>query len=313
MSAEPLRVLLVSKFPTSYIEGTIAPKLRDIGIHVTRTVPVDYEGQLRDVDAVLFMFQMTSHVDHDNFKARCKAEQLPFVLLERQSANWPVALRKAGLKFSGTPIYSAPLIVANGKSLVPPPCEVKPPAPIASRPFTEGLRAERAKAGVTLRWIAATMGVSAGLVDTWSAGQRVSPEHYEALCGLFPALETYRKPEFTTRAYRRRAVPVVAVTPVELPLPVKATNGHKVTPPPLAGLLRAARALGIEGKLTVEVDDGASVVRVGAQAWHGTSPDAAVEEARASLDKRLAEAMRKMEEQRCAMQAAMAEIGGDHV
>ncbi len=68
--------------------------------------------------------------------------------------------------------------------------------------------------------------------------------------------------------------------------------------------------IGGKGTLTVEVDDGKSVVRVGLQAWHGTSPDAAVEEARASLDKRLAEAMRKMEEQRRAMQAAMAEIGG---
>ncbi len=306
----PLHVLLATQFPPSYIEDTIVPKLRDLGILVARVVPVDYAGAFpAAVGAVLFMFQMTSHSAQDNLKARCKVAGVPFVLLERQSANWRYALTKAGLRFSGAPVPSplpvavAPAPPARSPETLPdvaPPSEEAPVPAVAT--FGEALRLAREADGQPQEAVAFTVGVSQKTISMAENNQPMQQHTYDALVQLYPALASAPLPVFgrqmKPRANGHAALPVTTIAPVELPVPPVATNGHKVTPPPLAGLLRAARAIGITGKLTVEVDDAESIVRVGAEVWRGDTADAAVANAKAALQTRLAEAMQRMEEAR---------------
>lgn len=299
----PLHVLLVTQFPAQYIEDTIVPKLRDIGILVSRVVGLNYAGEVR-ADAALFMFQLSGHGRCDGIRARCKAAGIPFVLLERQSSNWPYALRKAGLKFSGVPVPS-PLPVApkpepparSPETL--PDVEPEPEAPAGPATFGEALRIAREADGQAQHDVAAAVGVSQKTISMAETNQPMQEHTYAALVQLYPALSAAPRPVFGRQMRPRAAVPlpVTTITPVEV-LPPKATNGHKVTPPPLAGLLRAARAMGITGRLTVEVDDAESVVRIGEETWRGETPDAAVEVAKNALQARLAEAMRRMEEAR---------------
>ena len=123
------------------------------------------------------MFQMCSHVAHDTFKARAKAAGVPFLLLTRQSADWPRAFKQAGIELSLRPVDPTPLpapdlpkkngagvIVANGAPLLPPPAPVIPD-PKEAVPFGEALKAFRKRESAGQGVIADLCGVSQGLVN----------------------------------------------------------------------------------------------------------------------------------------------------
>ena len=175
--------------------------------------------------------------------------------------------------------------------------------------FHVGLRHEIEASGNSRRLVAETIGVSSALVDQWAVGHRVAADHYEALLLLFPALKDCAKPDFTTRNRSRGNTPQASPAmpaPVEAPVPAMSppTECAKPRPAPLAGLLRAARALGMTGKVSLEIDDVETVVVVGAERWQGATPDDAVEVARQSLDGRLGDLLRRVEEARAMLGGA---------
>jgi hypothetical protein len=90
--------------------------------------------------------------------------------------------------------------------------------------------------------------------------------------------------------------------PPVLALPVKA-NGHSHHRPPLEALLRAARAVGIVGDITVTVNEHGTTVRVGEEVFSGAFDDA-VERARAVLVERLREQARLANERLAELGAA---------
>lgn len=315
MTATPSpRVFLAAKFPRQFLEETVIPNLNALGITVDKIVPVDFKGDLR-TDAVLFMFQYCSHVTHDQFKARCKAAGVKFVLLDRHAAGWRHSLTKAGMRLPDYVVAAKPLPVAEVPAKPPvvaeEPMEAEPVSETIYRAahatFGEALKAARVAAGHSQADVGAVCEVDQATVSQWEQrGRATQPEHYAALLQLFPALATAPKPPFATRAWGRVKKPAVSLVPA-LPAPMAPVAVLKPVgrvAPPLSGLLRAARALGISGKLTVTVDDAESQVCVGAELWTGTSPDAAVETARAALDERLGVAMRRMEEARASLAGA---------
>lgn len=311
--SEAKRILLATKFPEQFIRDTIVPGLRAIGVEVTRIVDVAFEGQIRDVDAVAFMFQMCSHVAHDNFKARAKAAGVPFLLLTRQSVEWPRAFKMAGIDLPMRPINPTPLptaetpkkngvIVANGAPLIPPPAKAPEttvePSPVT---FGEALRAYRKRERVNQSVVAGLCGVDQSTISGWEGGAVVPEAQYRKLCELSPDIAAAIPPSFTARPGRPRSEPRPVVVPLK---PVEKANGHDHRPRPLEGLRRAARALGMKGAITITLDDGASEVRVGEESWgSGPDADAAVETARKALAERLADLIRMATE-------ARAELGG---
>lgn len=311
-ATQPTRVLLAAGFPPDYIQDTIVPSLVALGIEVTKVVPVDYKGEIRHVDAVLFMFQYTSLAAHDKFKERTKALGIKFILLERQSSGWSRAFRLAGLRFPGHPAQPAPmpiatvppkaplLFVGDGKPLIPPLAhpkqevhEAEPesgPREVAL-PFGKALAAERKALGLSQGETGALAGASQSAVSHWECGGAVPAPCYAALVDNFPNLAKAQKPTMATRFNRLGATgsaPSEPVTPpaveVRPATPVEPPKPTTPRPLPLDGLRRAARALGITGPISVIVDDGASKVTAGESTWHGAGPDEAVETARAALD-----------------------------
>lgn len=340
MTVETTKVLLAAGFPSDYIQDTIVPNLAALGIEVVRVVPVDYKGEIRDVTAVLFMFQYTSHVNHDKFKGRTKAAGVKFILLERQSSGWPRAFKQAKLDYPGYPINPAPLpvapvppkppavIVGNGQPLIPPPAkeETEPEEPAsgereatAKTPFHVMLREEREAAGDTQTTLAGVCNASKAMPGHWEAGKPIAPDCVEKLLTLYPRLAT-AAPRLVARAVARPSlkgqatvhVGGVSVTTYPQRPDVEVQDTCKApTPPvavlvppatskprlaPLEGLLRAARALGITGKVVVEVDDAGTRVLVGQDEWTGNYDDA-VETARAALESRLDDAEREADRQ----------------
>ena len=97
------------------------------------------------------------------------------------------------------------------------------------------------------------------------------------------------------RAAMTSRVTTTPLAPVPVPpvlaLPVK-TNGHSHHRPPLEALLRAARAVGITGDVTVTVTEQGTTVHVGAEVFSGAFDDA-VEKARGVLVERLREQQRR--------------------
>ena len=303
-------VMLATKFPDQYVRETIVPGLADIGVHVARVVSTDFNGDIRG-DAVLFMHQYCSHADFTEFKRRADLTGVLFLLLPRQRADWVTEFKKKGFHVPGHPVAAAELpkppalIVGNGKPLLPPvivaPPPVEPTPEPAPRPFRDGLRAEVKRSGTTHRTLADTIGVSPGLVDLWTCGGRVAPDHYEALLVLFPELARCGKPEFTLRKMRRDVVPPAQPAPIAAPAvaPVAPPPTEPVKPRPasLADLRRAALALGVTGRIALEVDE-SSTVMIGAEKWHGATPEDAMEDARRALDGRLGDLLRRVEEAR---------------
>ena len=218
MTDQPTRVLLAAGFPPDYINDTIVPNLTSLGIEVVKVVPVDYKGEIPDVAAVLFMFQYTSHVNHDKFKGRAKAAGVKFILLERQSSGWPRAFKIANLDFPGYPIKPAPLpvappskppalIVANGAPLIPPPAHPKQeahetvddaPEPPAL-PFGDALEVERKALKLSQAAVGDLVGVSQSAVASWEAGGAVPEPCYLALVDSFPKLVSAQRPAWATR------------------------------------------------------------------------------------------------------------------
>ena len=228
------------------------------------------------------------------------------------------------------------LIVGNGAPLIPPPAHPKQeahetvddaPEPPAI-PFGDALEVERKALKLSQAAVGDLVGVSQSAGASWEAGGSVPEPCYLALVDNFPKLVTAQRPAWATRYNRLgkkygapanghngngHAVHVGGVTvttfpqcpDVEIVPPVAPkVNGHNHRPPPLEGLLRAARALGVKGPLTVTVDDDGTTVQVGDEKWPGTY-DGAVETARAALDLRLANMLRTLTEARSALGGAL--------
>lgn len=310
--SEAKHVILATKFPADFIQGTIVPGLADVGVKVARIVSTRFEGDIRG-DAVLFMNEYCGHDDYDKFKARAKAAGVRFLCLPRKRADWIAEFRKNGFDVPGHPIDSTPLptaetpkrngiIVANGAPLIPPPAKAPEttvePSPVT---FGEALRAYRKRERVNQSVIAGLCGVDQSTISNWESGAVVPDGHYRKLCELAPEIAAATPPTFTVRPGRPRSEPRPVVVPFK---PVEKVNGHDHRPRPLEGLRRAARALGMKGQITITLDDGASEVRVGEESWgSGPDADAAVETARKALAERLADLIRMATE-------ARAELGG---
>lgn len=328
-----LPVILATKFPADFVGDTIVPGLRDLGIHVERVVSTRFEGAI--TADVLFMLEYCGHDDQSQLKARTKAAGFRFVLLSRKRADWAGDFRKVGYHVPGHPVNPTPLpvaetpkkpagiIVANGAPLLPPP----PMVPVEALPFGKELRDELKRQGITQKDFAALVGVSAPTVVFWIAGKPAQPDHYAKILDLLPALKDKAKPPLPLRDHatgRTKAPvalpsvtspqpvavalpePLVAPAPVappQAPVAVFSPRVASAARPPLAGLLRAARALGIKGPVTVVADDPETVVTVGGEPWKHTDADVAVEAARKALVARLADVIR------CA-QEATAELEG---
>lgn len=290
------RLMLATKFPEQYIRDTIEPNLRAIGATVSRVVSVDFDGQIRDIDAIAFMFQMCSHTAYDNFKQRAKTAGVPFVLLSRKSAEWLTAFRMAGIRL--------PVARAEKPSLPVPPPPVAP-VPAAEEPtpppptFGAALRLARVSEEVTQAFIAELCGTDQTMVSGWERGRHpISLECYEKLTELFPTLAVAPAPEITRRQLARRIVdpPRSEPKPIEQPASAK-VNGHPGGSS-LIGLLRAARALGIQGDVSVCFDEAAATVKIGLDKWQGATPDDAIAAARTSLGERLNDLLRRVTEAR---------------
>lgn len=284
MTDQPTRVLLAAGFPPDYINDTIVPNLTSLGIEVVKVVPVDYKGEIPDVAAVLFMFQYTSHVNHDKFKGRAKAAGVKFILLERQSSGWPRAFKIANLDFPGYPIKPAPLpvappskppalIVANGAPLIPPPAhpkqeahetEAEEPASgereiaTGKAPFHVMLREERNAARLSQAAVGELCSASTPLVGQWERGNPIAADCVPKLLSLFPRLATATPPTVARPKDRAglQVAPTVAaggVTVTTFPQrpDVEVRDARKVPTPPVAVLVppvaHAARPLPLDG------------------------------------------------------------------
>lgn len=319
-------VLLVSGFPSSFIEDKMVPGLRAIGVSVKRVVGVRFAGDIEGVDAVAYMFEMSSHGESEGFRRRADKAGVKFVLLSRKSSEWLGEFKRAGLPVSGKPVDATPL------PLPPPPivyakveaCEAQEPEEAepaedasddeletAGAPFLaygETVASGREKAGLSQVEFAELLGISRGHLRQIEGGNRApSRDLHIKIVGMLPDVAKVtvafaarprgravaaQHAALTSRAAATPLAPV-QVPPV-LALPVKA-NGHSHHRPPLEALLRAARAVGIGGNITVTVNEQGTTVRVGEEVFSGAFDDA-VEKARGVLVDRLREQARRTSE-----------------
>lgn len=328
------RVILATKFPEKFIRDTVEPGLRDLGCDVVRIVGTKWDGEIKDCDAVAFMFDMCSHHEHDAFKRRAKASGVQFMLLSRKRSEWASAFRTAGIAL---PPRVPSVIVGDGKPLIPPPPRIVPVEEIKEekpmsveepKPSTFGaaLRAARTAEGISQLSLARLCGISDGMPWQWEKQEMpVAEDCYHKLLDLFPALKDAPKPKIA-RGHSRPALRQEASKEAKPKPPAVTRQGAEklvgvldhlmaasVKEPPakpvraaptLAGLRLAARVLRIGGPVVVTIDDATTAVQIGEERWGYADPDSAIAAASAALDERLRGMLAEIE-------AARASLGGE--
>lgn len=83
-------VALWSKYPSSYSEGKIAPKLEARGLRVTRFLSPNVTGatDLSDVSVILCMVELASHAETARIKSIAQAQDKRMVALSRKESFW---------------------------------------------------------------------------------------------------------------------------------------------------------------------------------------------------------------------------------
>lgn len=337
--------LLVTSLPERICDA-MAEKLRPCGLHVVRRVSPRFDGPLDDYRAVVMPATGTSEMERTAWRKRAHRASLPLVTLPPEQSKWPALVAQLNLPPLAAvppppPVKEAPPMTLedhHSRAVYPfaehvetpsppvdpvaaPPPSVAPvpsPAPIT---FGAWLRQKRNDLGATQAEAGKLFGVSGALYGDWEAeDSAVAHDHLAAILDLYGAPPAHVGPPRAPRREWRKGRPsyvgrATYVAPSRAPLPVVAAVATPAPPSvagpkaPMAGLRRAARALGYTGSLsiTIEIEDGSAVVRVGDEQWPGASPDDAVDNARKALGAKLAELLQRAQE----AQAAQAEIMGD--
>jgi hypothetical protein len=320
------RVLVVAASRSKPIDDHVLPALNGLGVTVVDVVKPERKGSLENIDAVLLMFQFCGRDQYGALRRQCDIAKVKFIILPQQASSWMTLFAENGLRVPGKPV--------NAKPLPKPPApvvhpkqeahETEPDEPASGqrnatyrKPFYIMLREERRAAGLTQAAVGELCSASTAAVVAWEAGRPIAADCVKTLLSLFPRLET-AAPPVTARPKGRAGlastvhVGGVSVTTYPQRPDVEVQDTRKApTPPvavlvppvtskprlaPLEGLLKAARALGITGKVVVEVDDAGTRVLVGQDEWTGNYDDA-VETARAALESRLDDAEREADRQ----------------
>lgn len=328
------RVLLIAAKRPKQFDDHILPKMRDFGITVVRTVEPTFRGSLEDIDAVFVMFEFCGRETYAALRRQCEIAKVKFIILPQQASAWLRIFAENGLRVPGKPVEATPLPL-------PPPtvvyakveaCEAQEPEEAepadgasddepetAGAPFLaygETVASGREKAGLSQVEFAELIGISRGHLRQIEGGNRApSRDLHIKIVGMLPDVAKVtvafaarprgravaaQHAALTSRAAATPLAPV-QVPPV-LALPVKA-NGHSHHRPPLEALLRAARAVGIGGNITVTVNEQGTTVRVGEEVFSGAFDDA-VEKARGVLVGRLREQRRLADERLAELGAA---------
>lgn len=315
--------LLVTSLPER-ICATIAEKLRPCGLHVVRWVSPRFNGPLDDYRAVVMPATGTSEMERTAWRKRAHQAGVPLVALPPEQSKWLGLV--AQLNLPPLPPVTPPVKAPPPEASPPPPVEpvaasppalAPPPAPIT---FGAWLRQKRNEMGSTQAEAGKLFGVSGALYGDWEAeDSAVARDHLAAILDLYGTPPAHvGQPKAPQREWRngrpayvgRSTVTVQAPAAQPVPAPAAIAAPAPAGPKaPMAGLRRAARALGYTGSLsiTVEIEDGSAVVCVGAERWPGPTPDDAVDTARKALGAKLAELVQRAQE----AQAAQAEIMGD--
>jgi len=317
------RVLLIAAKRPKQFDDHILPKMRDFGITVVRTVEPTFRGSLEDIDAVFVMFEFCGRETYAALRRQCEIAKVKFIILPQQASAWLRIFAENGLRVPGKPVEATPLPL-------PPPTVVHAKAEpadgasddepeTAGAPFLaygETVASGREKAGLSQVEFAELIGISRGHLRQIEGGNRApSRDLHIKIVGMLPDVAKVtvafaarprgravaaQHAALTSRAAATPLAPV-QVPPV-LALPVKA-NGHSHHRPPLEALLRAARAVGIGGNITVTVNEQGTTVRVGEEVFSGAFDDA-VEKARGVLVGRLREQARLANERLAELGAA---------
>lgn len=256
------------------------------------------------------------------WRKRAHQASVPLVTLPPEQSRWPALVAQLNLP----PIAVAPPPPAKAAPPLPVgPVAVDVPVPTAPSPapitFGEWLREKRDELKATQTEAGRLFGVSGALYGDWEAEEgAVARDHLAAILDLYgtppahvgppkaPQREwRHGRPAYVGRSTAGARAPAAQPVPAPAAIVAPAPVGSKA--PPMAGLRRAARALGYTGSLsiTVEIEDGSAVVCVGDERWPGPSPDDAVDTARKALGAKLAELVQRAQEAK----AAQAEIMGD--
>lgn len=103
-------VALWSKYPSSYVEGKIEPKLRNQGILVLRHLSTRSKAaDLSDVEAILVMNEMASHTEIERLQILATSNKKKIFPLSRKESFWPRDLSKL------EHIMSAPKAISDTK------------------------------------------------------------------------------------------------------------------------------------------------------------------------------------------------------
>lgn len=316
--------LLVTSLPERICDA-MAEKLRPCGLHVVRRVFPRFDGPLDDYRAVVMPATGTSEMERTAWRKRAHQAGVPLVTLPPEQSRWPALVAQLNLPPLppvAPPVKLVPPVAPpalHGEPVAAPsPVPDPPPAPIT---FGEWLRKKRDELKATQTEAGRLFGVSGALYGDWEAEEgAVARDHLAAILDLYGTPPAHvGQPKAPQREWRHgrpayvgrstAAVQTPAARPVPAPAAIVAPAPVGPKAPPMAGLRRAARALGYTGSLsiTVAIDDGASVVCVGDERWPGPTPDDAVDTARKALGAKLAELLQRAQE----AQAARAEIMGD--